>query len=53
MRPVGALDEQATGAVREGLDEDTLALFDLLKKDNLEKKTSTASRKWLSICSIS
>ena len=37
MRLVGELDEEATRAVREGLDEDTLALFDLLKKDNLEK----------------
>src|SRR5581483_10135457 len=38
MRLVGELDAEATRAVREGLDEDTLALFDLLKKDNLEKK---------------
>jgi type I restriction enzyme, R subunit len=38
MRLVGELDEEATRAMREGLDEETLALFDLLKKDDLEKK---------------
>lgn len=38
MRLVGELDEEATRAMREGLDEETLALFDLLKKENLEKK---------------
>jgi len=38
LRLVGELDEEATRAVREGLDEETLTLFDLLKKDNLEKK---------------
>lgn len=37
MKLVGALDEEATRAMREGLDEETLALFDLLKKDDLEK----------------
>ena len=30
-----ALDEEETRAVREGLDEETLAIFDLLKKPNL------------------
>ena len=38
MKLVGELDEEATRAMREGLDEETLALFDLLKKDDLEKK---------------
>jgi type I restriction enzyme, R subunit len=32
------LDEEATRAIREGLDEESLALFDLLKKPDLEKK---------------
>jgi type I restriction enzyme R subunit len=38
MKLVGELDEEATRAMRQGLDEETLALFDLLKKDDLEKK---------------
>jgi type I restriction enzyme R subunit len=38
MKFVGELDEEATRAMREGLDEETLALFDLLKKDDLGKK---------------
>ena len=38
MRLVGDLDEESTRAMREGLDEETLALFDLLKKPDLEKK---------------
>jgi type I restriction enzyme R subunit len=38
MRLVGALDVESTRAMREGLDEETLALFDLLKKPDLEKK---------------
>jgi type I restriction enzyme R subunit len=38
MRLVGALDEESTRAMREGLDEKALALFDLLKKPNLEKR---------------
>jgi hypothetical protein len=37
MKLVGELDEEATRAMREGLDEETLALFDLLKKDDLGK----------------
>jgi type I restriction enzyme R subunit len=37
LRLVGDLDEESTRAMREGLDEETLALFDLLKKPNLEK----------------
>ena len=32
------LNEEDTRAVKEGLDEETLALFDLLKKDTLSKK---------------
>jgi type I restriction enzyme, R subunit len=38
MRLVGDLDEESTRAMREGLDEETLALFDLLKKPDLEKR---------------
>lgn len=38
MRLVHDLDDEETRAVREGLDEDTLALFDLLKKEPLDKK---------------
>ena len=38
MRLVGDLDTESTRAMREGLDEETLALFDLLKKPDLEKK---------------
>jgi type I restriction enzyme R subunit len=38
MRLVGDLDVESTRAMREGLDEETLALFDLLKKPDLEKK---------------
>ena len=38
MRLVGALNEESTRAMREGLDEKTLALFDLLKKPDLERK---------------
>jgi type I restriction enzyme R subunit len=37
LRLVGDLDGESTRAMREGLDEETLALFDLLKKPNLEK----------------
>ncbi|MEY8766503.1 MULTISPECIES: type I restriction endonuclease subunit R [Francisella] len=32
------LNEEDSRAVKEGLDEETLAIFDLLKKDNLTKK---------------
>ena len=38
MRLVGDLDVELTRAMREGLDEETLALFDLLKKPDLDKK---------------
>jgi type I restriction enzyme R subunit len=38
MRLVAELDVESTRAMREGLDEETLALFDLLKKPDLEKK---------------
>lgn len=38
MRLVGDLDAESTRAMREGLDEETLALFDLLKKPDLDKK---------------
>ena len=46
------LDEEQKRAVQEGLDEDELALFDLLKKDNLAKaereRVKQASRNLLS-----
>ena len=35
LKLVADLDEEQERAVREGLDEETLALFDLLKKDDL------------------
>ena len=35
LRFVATLDDEEDRAVREGLDEETLALFDLLKKDRL------------------
>jgi type I restriction enzyme, R subunit len=38
MRLVGDLDDESTRAMREGLNEETLALFDLLKKPDLEKR---------------
>ena len=38
LKFVSSLDKEATRALREGLDEETLALFDLLKKPELAKK---------------
>ena len=38
LRQVEALDEEESRAVREGLDEDSLALYDLLRKPDLSKK---------------
>jgi type I restriction enzyme, R subunit len=38
MRLVADLDDETARAMREGLDEETLALFDLLKKPDLEKR---------------
>jgi len=38
MRFMGDLDEEAKSTIREGLNEETKALFDLLKKKDLEKK---------------
>ena len=35
LKLVADLDEEQDRAIREGLDEETLALFDLLKKGNL------------------
>jgi len=35
LKLVAALDEEESRAVREGLDEESLAIFDLLKKDDL------------------
>ncbi|MDE0299189.1 MAG: type I restriction endonuclease subunit R [Candidatus Poribacteria bacterium] len=35
LKLVADLDDEQDRAIREGLDEETLALFDLLKKDNL------------------
>ncbi len=37
LRLVQELDEEQSRAVREGLDEESLAVFDLLKKPNLSK----------------
>jgi type I restriction enzyme, R subunit len=37
LRLVAELDEEATRAIREGLDEESLALFDLLKRQDLQK----------------
>ncbi len=38
LRLVQELDEEQNRAVREGLDEETLAVFDLLKKPDLSSK---------------
>jgi type I restriction enzyme R subunit len=38
MRFVRDLDEESENTIREGLNEETKALFDLLKKNDLEKK---------------
>lgn len=38
LRFVQQMDQEASRAVREGLDEESLALFDLLNKPNLSKK---------------
>ncbi|MGE0685073.1 MAG: type I restriction endonuclease subunit R, partial [Candidatus Binatia bacterium] len=38
LKFVSALDKESTRALREGLDEETLALFDLLKKPELPQK---------------
>jgi type I restriction enzyme R subunit len=38
LKFVSALDKESTRALREGLDEETLALFDLLTKPELPKK---------------
>ncbi len=40
-----ALDEEEKRAVREGLDEESLAIFDLLKKDNLRPAELTRIKK--------
>jgi type I restriction enzyme R subunit len=37
LRLVAGLDEESARAIREGLDEESLALFDLLKKPDLRK----------------
>jgi len=39
------MDEEDHRAVREGLDEETLAIYDLLKKDELTKKESEEVKK--------
>lgn len=39
------MDEEDNRAVREGLDEETLAIYDLLKKDELTKKESDDVKK--------
>jgi type I restriction enzyme R subunit len=38
LKFVAELDDEAERALREGLDDETLTLFDLLKKPDLEKK---------------
>ena len=38
LKLVQELDQEDTRAVREGLDEESLAIFDLLKKESLSKK---------------
>jgi type I restriction enzyme R subunit len=38
IKLVGELDDESTRAMREGLDEETLALFDLLRKPDLSKR---------------
>ena len=38
LRTVPAMDEEESRAMREGLDEETLAVFDLLKKPELSAK---------------
>lgn len=40
-----SLNEEDTRAVKEGLDEETLAIFDLLRKENLSKKESEEVKK--------
>lgn len=43
LRLVQEIDEEDSRAVREGLDEESLAIFDLLKKDDL----TSADIKWI------
>jgi type I restriction enzyme, R subunit len=38
LKLTGEMDEEQQRAVKEGLDQETLALFDLLRKPDLEKK---------------
>ncbi len=45
LKLVQALDEEETRAVREGLDEESLAIFDLLKKPNLNANEITQIKK--------
>jgi len=45
LRLVAELDEEATRAMREDLDEESLALFDLLKKPDLAKRDIERIRK--------
>jgi len=40
-----ALDEEQDRAIREGLDEESLALYDLLRKDGLSKKDTDRIKK--------
>ena len=44
LRLVQDLDEEDSRAVREGLDEESLAIFDLLKKDDLPAADITRSK---------
>ena len=45
LKFIEELDEEESRAVREGLDEETLAIFDLLKKPNLESKDISKIKK--------
>ena len=42
---MGELDQESSRAIREGLDEETLALFDLLRKPDLDKQSITRIKK--------
>lgn len=45
LRFVGSIDQESHRAMREGLDEDSLALFDLLMKPDLKKKETERIKK--------
>ena len=45
LKFVAALDDEASRAMREGLDDETLTLFDLLKKPDLRSRRLIGSRR--------